>query len=269
MTDFADRSERSAPSDRSAPDIGLHWLGHATVLFDLPGFRLMTDPFLRDRLGPLRRHGPVPQPRAIGPVDFVAISHAHPDHFDRASLQALNGDPLVIVPRGLGGAVRRSGLRAREVSVGETVTLMANWTISAVPARHWRWPGAPRAAAIGYLIEGPGTRGIYFAGDTAPYPTMAGFASRVDVALLPVGSWGPHLGPGHLTPRSAATVAAELGARLVVPIHWGTLYPPRFERWFGDRLTQPAVRFAEWADRLAPGLEVRALDVGGSTRLDR
>lgn len=269
MTDFADRSERSAPSDRSAPDIGLHWLGHATVLFDLPGFRLMTDPFLRDRLGPLRRHGPVPQPRAIGPVDFVAISHAHPDHFDRASLQALNGDPLVIVPRGLGGAVRRSGLRAREVSVGEMVTLVANWTISAVPARHWRWPGAPRAAAIGYLIEGPGTRGIYFAGDTAPYPTMARFASRVDVALLPVGSWGPHLGPGHLTPRSAATVAAELGARLVVPIHWGTLYPPRFERWFGDRLTQPAVRFAEWADRLAPGLEVRALDVGGSTRLDR
>lgn len=265
---MTDRSAPSDRSDRSGTDIGLHWLGHSTVVLDLPGFRLMTDPFLRDRLGPLRRHGPIPRPGAIGPVGFVAISHAHPDHFDPASLKAISGDPLVIVPRGLGGAVRRSGLRAREIDVGETVTLVANWTISAVPARHWRWPGAPRAAAIGYLIEGPGRRGIYFAGDTAPYPAMAGFASRVDVALLPVGSWGPHLGPGHLTPRSAARVAAELGARLVVPIHWGTLYPPHFERWFDDRLTRPALRFAEWADRLAPGTEVRALEVGGTTRID-
>ena len=61
---------------------------------------------------------------------------------------------------------------------------------------------------------------------------------------------------------------AELGARVVVPIHWGTLYPPRFERWFGDRLTQPAVRFAEWIDRLAPGTDVRALEVGGATRIE-
>jgi len=119
-------------------DIGLRYLGHATVLLDLPGLRLMTDPFLRDRLGPLRRHGPVPMPGAIGPVGFVAVSHAHPDHFDPASLRAIAGDPLVVVPRGLGGTVRRLGLRAREVVVGETVTLAPRWTISAVPARHWR-----------------------------------------------------------------------------------------------------------------------------------
>lgn len=249
-------------------DVGLRYLGHATVLLDLPGLRLMTDPFLRDRLGPLRRHGPTPMPGAIGPVGFVAVSHAHPDHFDPRSLTAIAGDPLVIVPRGLGGTVRRLGLRAREVVVGETVTLAPRWTISAVPARHWRWPGAPRAAAIGYLIEGPGKSGIYFAGDTSPFAAMRDFAHRVDLALLPVGSWGPHVGPGHLTPRSAAAVARELAARVAVPIHWGTLYPPRLDRLLRRRLIEPADRFVEWAARLAPEVDVRPLQPGEATRIE-
>jgi L-ascorbate metabolism protein UlaG (beta-lactamase superfamily) len=244
--------------------VGVRWLGHSTVLLDLPGFRLMTDPFLRDRLGPLRRHGPTPLPEAIGPVGFVAISHAHPDHFDGASLRSIVGDPLVVVPRGLGRMVRRLGLRPREVVVGETVPIAPDWTITAVPARHWRWPISPGAAAIGYLIEGPSGSGIYFAGDTAPYRAMREFADRVDLALLPVGSWGPHLTPGHLSPRSAAEVARELGARVAVPIHCGTLFPPRLERVFGHRLTQPATRFADWIARVSPATEVHALQPGDS-----
>ena len=261
----AETAERLASAPAPAGGFGIRYLGHATVLLDLPGIRILTDPFLRDRLGPLRRHGPIPQPGAIGPIGFVLISHAHPDHFDRRSLEALAGDPVVIVPRGMGAIVREMGLRAREVIAGERVSIAAHWTISAVPARHWRWPGAPQATAIGYLIEGPGRMGIYFAGDTAPYRAMVEFADRVDVALLPVGSWGPHLTPGHLSPRSAAEVARDLGARVAVPIHWGTLYPPGLERYFGDRLTQPASRFVEWAARLAPGLEVRALQPGEAT----
>ena len=170
-----------------SPTIGVRYLGHGTVLLDLPGFRLLTDPFLRSGLGPLRRHGPVPLPGAIGPIAFVAISHAHPDHFDPGSLRALAGDPLVIVPRGLGGTVRRIGLRAREVEVGERVSIAPQWTITAVPARHWRWPAVWRAASVGYLLEGP-SAGIYFAGVTAPYRAMAELAGRVDVALLPVGT---------------------------------------------------------------------------------
>jgi L-ascorbate metabolism protein UlaG (beta-lactamase superfamily) len=253
----------------SGASVGVRYLGHASVLLDLPGIRILTDPFLRDRLGPLRRHGPVPVPGAIGPIGFVVLSHAHPDHFDPASLAMLAGDPLVIVPRGMGRSVRRIGLRAREVVVGETVSIAPHWTVTAVPARHWRWLGNPRAVTVGYLIEGPGRGGVYFAGDTAPFPAMRDFAARVDIALLPVGSWGPHMTPGHLTPRSAAGVARELGARVVVPIHWGTLYPPRFERLFGARLTEPADRFAAWAARLAPDVEVRILRPGEATTIDR
>jgi L-ascorbate metabolism protein UlaG (beta-lactamase superfamily) len=181
-------------------------------------------------------------------------------------LKALAGDPLVIVPRGIGGAVRRSGLRAREVVVGEQVLIAPRWTITALPARHWRWPGAPTAAAIGYLIEGPGF-GIYFAGDTARFAGLSDLAGRVDLALLPVGTWGPHMSPGHLSPRSAAQVARDIGASVAVPIHWGTLYPAGIHRFFGDRLTQPGVRFAAWSRLLAPDLTVHALHPGESATI--
>jgi len=215
----------------------------------------------------LRRHGPLPTPETIGPIGIVAISHAHPDHFDRTSLKALQGDPLVIVPRGIGGAVRRAGLRVRELVVGEQVSIAPRWTITAVPARHWRWPSAPTTATIGYLLEGPGRVGIYFAGDTARFAGLRDLAGRVDLALLPIGTWGPHMTPGHLSPRSAAEVARDIGARVAVPIHWGTLYPAGAHRLLGERLTRPAVRFTAWSQLLVPELDVKPLQPGEATTI--
>ncbi len=286
MTALADRASRATPHDataeaREAPDpevaadhtldpaasLRVRYVGHATVLLDLPGVRLLTDPFLRPRLGPLRRHGPTPTPAALGPIDVVLISHAHPDHFDPESLRAVEGDPLVVVPRGLGAAVRRAGLQPREVVVDEPVAIAPGVSVLAVRARHWRWPTAPAAASIGYVIEGPGRHGIYFAGDTSRFRGMVELAERVDVALLPVGTWGPHLSPGHLGPRSAAEAARDLGARYAIPIHWGTLYPPGLHRVAGGRLREPATRFAAWARQIAPDVDVRTLSPGDATTI--
>jgi L-ascorbate metabolism protein UlaG (beta-lactamase superfamily) len=88
--------------------LDIRFIGHATVLLESPRGRVLTDPFLRDRLGPLSRHGPVPDPTDLRQLDVVLISHAHPDHFDPASLGAIPGRPTVIVPRGLGPATRRA-----------------------------------------------------------------------------------------------------------------------------------------------------------------
>jgi L-ascorbate metabolism protein UlaG (beta-lactamase superfamily) len=246
--------------------VGIRFVGHSTVLLELPGLRILTDPFLRNRLGPLRRHGALPDAEELGRIDLVLLSHAHPDHFDRSSLRSLAGDPLVIVPRGLGRAVRRVGLRARELEIGEAAGIAAQWRVEAIAARHWRWPTAPRAAAIGFLLEGPGRTGIYFPGDTSRFPGMAALAGRVDLALLPVGRWGPHVSPGHLSPRTAAEVARDVGARFAVPVHWGTLYPAGLPT--GPRLTEPATRFTRWAERVAPGLRVLALQPGSETTIE-
>lgn len=248
-----------------SPSLDVRFVGHATVLLEVDGSRILTDPFLRPRLGPLERHGAVPDAEDLGDVDLVLISHGHADHFDPASLRAVAGHPVIVVPRGLGEAARRA-------VHGDVVELTANehldvgpLSITALPARHWISPGAPRAKPVGYLLEA-GTR-VYFAGDTGRYPEMRDLAGAVDVALLPVWTWGPHLGPGHLGPRSAAEVLAEMGATSAIPIHWGTLYPRRLHHVWSRPLVEPGDRFAAHAAGLAPDAAVHVLRPGESTAI--
>lgn len=248
------------------PDaLRLTWIGHSTVLIETGGRRFLTDPFLRDRLGPLRRRGPSVDLDAIGPLDAVLLSHAHPDHFDRRSLRRLTGDPLMIVPMGLGRVVERLGYPAHELAPDER-TEVGGVGVVAVPARHGRWPRHPSAITLGYLIEGPPS--VYFAGDTSAFAGLRPLAGRVDAALLPIGSWGPHSAPWHLGPRGAARLAEMIGARIVVPIHWGTLYPAGLARVWRGPSDAPAVRFRAACAALAPATELRMLAPGETTVVD-
>jgi L-ascorbate metabolism protein UlaG (beta-lactamase superfamily) len=247
-----------------AADLRITYLGHATLLIELDGVRVLTDPLLRDRLGPLRRHGPMPDAGTIGRLDAILVSHAHPDHFDRASLRSLTGGPVLLVPPGLGGAAGRTGHAVTELATGRSVDV-GDVTVTAVAARHWRWPAMPRARTIGFLLEG--STSVYFAGDTGFFARMEALRGRVDVALLPVGRWGPHPGPIRLGPKSASRVARVVGARVAIPIHWGTFYPVGLHRVWPDALLEPARLFADAAAREAPGVEVRILQPGETTRV--
>ena len=258
----------STGADPAAADpirIDVQFVGHATALIQVAGMQILTDPFLRDRLGPLERHGPLPDPETLGPIDLVLISHGHPDHFDRASLSAIRGRPVVIVPRGLGRAVRRwIDADVREMTTGER-TGFGELSIEAVPARHWVTPGAARAEPHGYLLDA-GPR-IWFCGDTGRLPADLRPSGSIDLALMPVWTWGPHRGPGHLGPRSAAEMLRDVGATVAVPIHWGTLYPRRLHRLWRTPLTEPGDRFARHAANLAPRADVRVLRPGDSTTI--
>jgi L-ascorbate metabolism protein UlaG (beta-lactamase superfamily) len=245
----------------------LTYIGQATVLIELDGVRILTDPILDRRLGPLRRLGPTPDPAAMGAIDAVLISHSHPDHFHGASLDAIPGRPLVIVPHGLGGSAAGGRREVQEVGTSDRVEVGAV-RVTAVPARHARWPRHRDARPIGYLIEGS-TR-VYFAGDTALYAGMSRLAGHVDVALLPVGRWGPPRGPARLGPATAVDAAGLVGAGIAVPIHWGTLYMPGFAsgRWGWGSLDAGEAFAREAADR-APELDVRVLRPGESTEVER
>ena len=251
------------PDGRDGVSVRLTWLGHATVLVELPGLTFMTDPFFGDRLGPLRRHGPIPDPGLLPDADLVLISHAHPDHFDPASIRSLGGSPRFVVPVGMAPAVSRvvPAGRVDGMQVGD-VRAVGAWRTTAVPARHWRWPGIPGADSIGYLVEGPVN--VYFAGDTGTFREMGDLSGRVDLALLPIGRWGPQPTPGHLTPGSAARVAALIGASTVLPIHWGTLYPSGLERVLPGPLRDPGVRFRDALAAAAPNVHIVDLQPGGS-----
>ena len=128
--------DASAPGDASV-EVG--FVGHATVCLGLGGVTVLTDPFLRSRLGPLERHGPLPTELADLDIDLVLISHGHPDHFYAESLASLRGSPTVVVPRGLGArawqVVRGEVI---EVAAGDRIefSLEADGSVSMRPARH-------------------------------------------------------------------------------------------------------------------------------------
>jgi L-ascorbate metabolism protein UlaG (beta-lactamase superfamily) len=201
----------------------IKYLGHASVRVELDGLRLLTDPALEARIGPLRRIvAPVDQ-RDLEGIGAVLVSHLHLDHLDLGSLKRIPPEVPVIVPAGGGPWLRDQGReRVIELAPGES-TRLGDVGVTAVPARHggYRPPRGPRAVAVGYLIEG--SRTIYFAGDTGLFEGMSKLAGLVDVALLPVGGWGPTLpSRTHLDPVRAARAAALIEATNVVPIHWGT-----------------------------------------------
>jgi L-ascorbate metabolism protein UlaG (beta-lactamase superfamily) len=240
----------------------LRYLGHSTVLFDIDGARILTDPLLVDRLGLLHRHSDaVAHLIDDVKIDAVLISHAHHDHLHLPSLRRCRGRPRIIVPRGLGGLASRTGHDVMEVTVGERFDV-GGVGIEVIRAEHdgRRRPFGPSAESIGYRISGSSS--AYFAGDTDLFPGMADMAGTVDVALLPVWGWGPRLGAGHLDPGRAAEAVVRIRPRIAIPIHWGTFYPFGFARLWPHRLGDPPHEFAREAARRAPETQVRILAPG-------
>jgi L-ascorbate metabolism protein UlaG (beta-lactamase superfamily) len=249
----------------SDPPASLRYLGHATVLIELAGRRILTDPVLTDRIAFIRRTVAAPEAGHQQAIDAVLISHGHLDHLHRASLQLLGRDMLLIVPHGMGAMVRRWGFRRVLVADPHERFELGPLTVTATPAVHSgdRPPSGPRGTALGYLLEAEGRR-IYFAGDTDLFDEMAELGP-VDVALLPVAGYSPKLGPGHLDERRAAEAARLVQASVAVPIHWGTFraFSQRGGAWF----TGPGDGFAACAAELAPEVDVRVLSPGESLGL--
>jgi L-ascorbate metabolism protein UlaG (beta-lactamase superfamily) len=246
----------------------LTFLGHSTVMLTLGGVRLLTDPILRPRAGPLARAASRLEPDAWEDVDAVLISHSHWDHLDFGSLRLLPRDVQLIVPVGMGRRLRWRGFgRVVELDIGDVVSI-GGLRIEATYAEHRGFgpPIGPTDLAIGFLIEGPWV--VYYPGDTALFEGMSDLARGIDLALMPVWGWGPRArAADHLDPLGAARSLQLLKPRIAVPIHWGTLHPIGF-RWVrpSTRVDPPHV-FARLAAELHPDTIVRVLDVGETMSL--
>lgn len=262
MVDDADSVRRT---DTAADRIV--FLGHATVLVELEGVRLLFDPFLRGRVLHLRRQVPPVDESVLAGPDAVLISHSHHDHLDLPSLRRLGRDTRLIVPSGAGLWLASKGFaNVSEMDVGD-VMKVGELGITAVVAHHNGGRlGGPQAKALGYLVAGRHV--VYFAGDTELFTDMGSLSPAPDIALLPVAGWGPKLGPGHMDPLQAAHAVELLQPRLAIPIHWGTLLPIGLARNYREHLGDPPRLFAEHAARLAPSVDVRILAPGESTAVD-
>jgi L-ascorbate metabolism protein UlaG (beta-lactamase superfamily) len=246
--------------------VRITWIGHSTVLIELDGVRLCTDPVVRSRLLHLRRVAGETSTTPLRGLDAVLISHLHHDHLDLRSLDEVGRSTAVVIPLGGAKLLRRRGFtHVTEVDVGDKIGFDAV-TISATAAEHRgsRAPFTLDAPTVGYLVEG--SVRIYFAGDTDIFEGMSELGPGLDVALLPVAGWGSRLPAGHLDPTRAAHALTLLRPRIAVPIHWGT-----YRRIGLDRdaalLRMPAEAFARLAREAAPEVDVRILPVGGSLEL--
>jgi L-ascorbate metabolism protein UlaG (beta-lactamase superfamily) len=256
-----ERGERLPAAESRDRLDSLTWLGHSSVIVSLDGVRVVTDPLLRRRVVHLRREHEVDR-SAIGRLDAVLVSHVHFDHLDVPSLELIDPSIPIVLPRGAGRIVRRCGFeQVLEVVPGDTLSI-GGARIDVTEAEHGsvRRLVGPALPAVGFVLRG--SRSVYFAGDTDLFPGMARL-DPLDVALLPVGGWGPRLPPGHLDPERAAQALRLLRPRLAVPMHFGTFRTP-FAPRPDDRA---ALAFLAAAAEAAPDVEVLVLRPGETMQL--
>ncbi len=195
MTEQREGGQRAA----LAASARITYVGHATVVVDLDGVRLITDPVLRPRVMHLRRSAPVPADALRG-IDAVLLSHGHWDHLDLPSLERLGKELPIVCPQGVTGLLRRKRFaHVTSLEIDDVVSI-GEVEVRGVHAEHDGSRGPLGASGeLGYVVTG--SRSVYFAGDTDLFDGMADLPS-LDVALLPVSGWGSKVGAGP--PRSRA-----------------------------------------------------------------
>jgi L-ascorbate metabolism protein UlaG (beta-lactamase superfamily) len=262
-------AQRGLPLDDPSASISFVWVGHATVLLRIGHKTVLTDPNLGGALlGILPRHTPASlEPSQLPHIDVALLSHMHFDHFDAPTLRRINRDAAVFYPAdGAPYADEIGQRRKRGLAAWEQVKV-AGLTITAVPARHqggrYGFDALWNRAFTGYVIEGAGHR-VFFAGDTGYDPVMFKEIGRrfpgIEIAFLPIAPgrsdketpdrWG------HVGPRGALDILADVGARYMVPVHYEAFFSS------GQRIGDARKALAAEVEKRGLGDRVFALRTG-------
>jgi len=212
----------------AAPSIT--WVGHATLAIHDGASVVLTDPHWSERAFWPRRLYPPGLPLEAIPANALAVvSHTHYDHLDEATVRALPADMTWFVPLGVGNFLRAWG-REKVVELDWWQSARhGDWTLTCLPAQHWsmRW-GQARDETLwcAWLLDS-GRNRYFFAGDTGWFAGFAEYGRRfapIDAALLPIGAYEPRwfMRYQHMNPDDAYRAFLDLGARYLVPVHWGT-----------------------------------------------
>jgi L-ascorbate metabolism protein UlaG (beta-lactamase superfamily) len=221
----------------AASGLRVTWLGHSTTLVELDGATVLTDPMWSERASPSKWIGPkrfAPPPlalEALPRLDAVVVSHEHYDHLDEMTVRALaaRGVPFH-VPLGIGAHLAAWGVPAAQIvehDWWQEATLPGGVRLVATPSRHFNGRGLPwRTGALwtSWSIVGPRHR-LFFSGDTGPTESLREVARRegpFDVALIEIGQYNAAWGDIHLGPLGALDAFTRSGAKVLIPIHWGT-----------------------------------------------
>lgn len=228
------------------------WIGHATVLINFYGVRILTDPVFGARVGVslgLGTAGPKRHTAAalgwedLPRVDLILLSHAHMDHMDLPSLRCFDRSIQVVTAKQTSDVLGQARFRnLTELAWGERTELKIGsetLEIKSFEVKHWgeRWPSEKLRGYNGYLLRREG-KSILFGGDTAMTPLFSQLRSRspFEIALMPIGAYRPWI-TNHCTPEEAVELSNLAGARYILPIHHQTF------KLSHEPLAEPIERF--------------------------
>jgi L-ascorbate metabolism protein UlaG (beta-lactamase superfamily) len=213
------------------------WLGHSTVLLEIDGRLVLTDPVFGQRaapvswLGPKRFH-PVPlEPEQLPPLDVILISHDHFDHLDFPTISRLaHRETTWVTSLGVGAHLEAWGVppqRIVELDWWQEADI-AGLQIVATPSRHFQGRGPGTSTETfwsSWALRGP-RHSVWFSGDTGPwdegFEQIGRHFGGFDLSLIEIGAWHPAWGSIHLGPDNAMKVHQQVRARTMMPVHWGT-----------------------------------------------
>lgn len=253
------RGNGTTPTVTAKPTVT--WIGHATLLVQMGGRNVLTDPHFTARCSPVPWAGPrraAPPGLAVAdlpPIHLVVISHDHFDSLDRGSIRLLaeregGAETVFAVPLGLGPYVRAWGAR-RVVELDWWQAADAHGlVVTAVPAQHWskrHLVGRDRTLWAGFAVAAPGFA-FLFCGDSGYPGDFREIGRRLgpfDLAAIPIGAYAPRwfMGPYHMNPEEAVRVHADVRAARSVAMHWGTFVLT------DEPLDEPPRRLAEARER--------------------
>ncbi|WP_221176908.1 MBL fold metallo-hydrolase [Nocardioides pocheonensis] len=233
---------------KRATDLAATWLGHATVLLEIGGHWVLTDPVWSERVSPSsavgpRRNHPVPMPLTdLPPLSAVLISHDHYDHLDTVTIDRLVElqDAPFVVPLGISAHLRRWGVpenRIVELDWGQSHRV-GDLTLTCTEARHFSGRGFVRNTTLwSSWVAAAGDRRVFFGGDTGYTPAFAEIGEEhgpFDLTVLPIGAYDRRWRDVHMDPAEAVQchldVQGETGGGAILPIHWAT-FDLAFHRW--------------------------------------
>lgn len=226
------------------------YIGHATILIESNGARILTDPFFGNIiLGGLKRQiSPACKVEELPAINMVLVSHTHPDHFDKGAIASLKGNPKVIMPWGRGKELKEFGVTVIELKPwqmykGEKII------ITAIPAKHMA------GHCLGYLIEFEHKK-IYYTGDTKYFSGLERLEEQqIDIMLLPYG--GNSLLGSIWTTEEASQAVKIVNPKVFIPIHWGT-----FKRWWTSKEPESPEEFLQIVKKRAPSIQGKVLRIG-------
>jgi len=245
------------------------WIGHATVLINFYGLRILTDPVLSSRvgvdarimtLGPKRHFAPALTWKQLPAIDVVLLSHGHMDHMDLPTLSKFDVGQTVVTAHDTSEILKPTKLaNITELNWGDTTTLKTSRGeihLEAFQVKHWgrRWPNDRDRGYNGYVLRREG-RALLFGGDTAMTPLFSNLRSGgpYAAAIMPIGAYNPWI-RNHCTPEEALQMADQAGAERIAPIHHSTF------QLSDEPMTEPAERFVRAMENEAGRVALR--DIG-------